>query len=127
MRIPWKPVLFVLANSVFVVILALILRTSLDVYINESNMMDLFIVVPACLVFLAIGMFLFILGRSYSILLLNKLLPLISLPAFFLPDVFAGETTSQTVLAVSIIAAVLIILAVFTAIAVLIRNRGKAS
>ena len=126
-KIGWKPALFTLANLVFVLRLALILQIILDICINESNMMSLIIMLPACLVFLAIGIFLFILGKSYSILLPNKLLPFISLPAFFLPEVFTGGTTSQSALAMSITAAVLIILAIVTTGTVLIRNRVKVA
>jgi len=126
MKIAWKPTLFILANLVFVAILVLIILLLLSAHGDDYELgWSNIIIIPACLFFVAIGVFLFILGKYYSISLLNKLLPFISLPAFFLPQVFTGGMKSETVLDISIIVAVLIMLEIYTTIAVLIRNRRK--
>jgi hypothetical protein len=122
MRIPWKPVLFVLANSVFVVILALLIPLMWSEYGNDYDLgFAYFAIIPACVFFVAIGVFLFIFGKFYSISLLNKLLPFLSVLPFFL-----GVKTA-TLPAISIILAVIIILEIYSTVAVLIRNRGKAA
>ncbi len=128
MKISWKPALFILANLVFVVILALIILLILSAHGDDYELgWSNIIIIPACLFFVAIGIFLFILGKSYSISLLNKLLPFISLPAFFLPQVFTGGMKSETVPIISIIVALLIILEIYTTITILIRNRVKVA
>ncbi len=125
MKIAWKPVLFVLTNSVFVVILAGLLVLIKSVYSRPSDLMNLILIFPASLVFLIIGIFLFILGKLFPISLANKLLPFISVPALIGAT---GFTTSRSgMLAGMLIAAALIILAIFTTVASLMRSRGKAA
>jgi len=122
MRISWKPVLFVLANSVFVVILALLIPLMWFEYGNDYDLgFAYFAIIPACVFFVAIGVFLFIFGKFYSISLLNKVLPFLSVLPFFL-----GVRTA-TLPVISTVLAVIIILEIYTTVAVLVKNRGKGA
>ncbi len=122
MKIAWKPTLFVLANLVFVVILASLLLLIIEVYNRSSDLMSLILIFSASLAFLVIGICLFILGKSFPISLLNKLLPFISVPALI---VSTGFTSSRGLLPGMLITAALIVLAIFTTATSLIRHRGK--
>lgn len=139
MKISWKPASLILASSLFIAILAFIILGLISNYGNDYHLGFVgFIAIPACVFFLALGAFIFILGNYYSIPLLNKLLPFISLPilnkllpfislaGFFVPQGFTGGLNVEAVTAISIIVAVLIILAIYTtAVTVLIRNRSS--
>src|SRR4030067_3830327 len=86
-----KPILFILANLVFVVILALVLLMYQSVYAHPGDEMILIFIIPADLGLLVIGICLFIFGKSFPISLLNKLLPFISVLALFAPAFFASS------------------------------------
>ena len=134
-----EPASLILVNSVFIVILAFIILGLIPNYGNDYHLgfVD-FIIISACMFFLALGAFLFISGEYHSILLLNKLLSFISLPllnkllpfisllGFFMPQGFTDELNSEVVTAISTIVSVLIILAIYiTAVTVLIKNRSN--
>lgn len=129
MRIPWKPVLFVLANSVLAVIQVLLMLLVLAVYRGLTTGHDTgsglgfayLAVIPACMVFVGIGISLFVLGKFYSISLVNRLLPFLSILPFFL------GTWTATLPAIAIILALLTMLEISTTVTVLVRNRGKAT
>ena len=125
MKIAWKPALFILANLVFVVILALVLLMYQSVYANPGDEMILIFIFPACLGFLVIGISLFVLGKFFPTPLLNKLLPFISIPASIVGAIL---TRPRSLLFTGMsIAVALMVLAIFTTVTSLRRHRAKAT
>jgi len=129
MKISWKPALFILANLMAVFVLGVILQVSLDIYINETDMLVLMIIFPLCAILLASGIFLIILGKYYPIMLFNKLLPFICLPiiSLLVPVSFnISHTVAAGIAVISTIIAVPVIFIIYTSIVTLVRNRVKA-
>lgn len=124
MKIGVKPILFIMANLISVVILVLVLLMYQSVYAHPGDEMILTFIIPADLGFLVIGICLFILGKFFPIPLINKLLPFISVPALFLPAFFASSKNGM--LAGMLVATVLIILTIFTTVTTLKREGIKA-
>lgn len=125
MKLAWKPILFTLANLLLVVILVLVLLMYHSVYAYPGDEMILIFIIPADLGFLVIGICLFILGKFFSIPLLNKLLPFIAVPASLVPAFFASSKNG--VLFGMFVATALIVLVIVTTITSLRRQRGKVA
>jgi hypothetical protein len=120
-----KIALFVLINIVFISMLIIILLMIINAYINISELMMLILIFPACVVFIVLGIFLFIFGKSLPLSLPNKLLPFISIPALILSTGFANS--SKKLIAGIILDAILIALAIFTIIITLLLYRRRIS
>ncbi len=87
-----KHVQFIIANLIFIIVLVVILIPVLMLQLKvtpEDEAWGLgFIIFPAALGFLIVGIWLILLGAGYRISLFNKLLPFIAIPAMLLPFVF---------------------------------------
>jgi len=128
MKIPWKPVLFILANLMAIFVLALMLQVSLDIYINETNMLVLMIMFPLFGILLASGISLIILDKQYPIMLFNRLLPFICIPVIFLGIPWTFSISNTAVVGITITSTIIAlpaILIISTSIITLVRNRVK--
>jgi amino acid transporter len=117
-----KPTPLVLANSVFIVILALSLLLYREAYTNLSDMMLLIFLFPFSVALLVIGIYLVKLRKSFRIPLLNKLLPFISVTALMMPSFIVSKTG---MLAGLLTSAALMILATFASIVNFTRHRWE--
>jgi hypothetical protein len=94
MKKAWKPILFATLNSLSFLVSLAILLGHLDLYTGkQKDPLGLLIIIPADVVFVVIGVGLFILGGRFHISMPNKLLPFMAalgfLAALFLESEYA--------------------------------------
>jgi hypothetical protein len=86
-----NPAGFIAANFMTILILAILLFLIIMVYIDIGELMILVLVFPASFILIILGFIMFRIGKSFPALLLNKLMPFISVAALTVSTGFANS------------------------------------
>lgn len=126
MRQVWKPVLFVVLNSLSFLVSLGITGIHWDLYTGKQNdPIALLGIIPAEIILAAVGAGLFSLGEHFHISLLNKVLPFVAMLGFLVALVFEMEYAKSKFLLGLSIGAVVCLLTAATTVQTLILQRRR--